>query len=207
MRLDRAALPFLVVEGLAAVVLAWAAPWWSAIPIAAALFTAWFFRDPPRSVPQDPAAILSPADGKIIRADGSGVSVFMNVFDVHVCRVPVGGRVASVEHHPGKFFAAFQDAAATENERTDIVVASERGDLRFTLVAGLIARRIVCRVQPGAVLAAGDRVGVIQFGSRVDIQLPPESGLAVRVGDRVVAGVTVLARRGRDASGPPRPSS
>ncbi len=160
------------------------------------LFTLWFFRDPERKTPGDPDAMISPADGRIIRADSERISIFMNVFNVHVCRAPMAGRVVEVTHTPGRFLSAFKDAASEQNERAsiDLDLDSRERNLRFTLVAGLIARRIVCRVGEGRRLAAGERVGLIRFGSRVDVDLPPGAESTVGVGDRVVAGESILAR-------------
>jgi phosphatidylserine decarboxylase len=196
-RLDRDVLPFAGALALLAAASALLSPWVALVPLVALAFTLWFFRARERRVPGDPAAILSPADGRIIVADPRRVSVFMNVFDVHVCRTPAAGKVVSVEHAAGRFLAAFKDAASDHNERTTIVVEPEKcAAVRFTLVAGLIARRIVCRVAPGRHLAAGERIGLIRFGSRVDVDLPKDAAPAVRVGERVVAGRTVIARRG-----------
>jgi phosphatidylserine decarboxylase len=121
----------------------------------------------------------------------------MNVFDVHVCRTPAPGRLVSLTHASGSFVAAFKDAASESNERAVLVVEGPSGPVRFALVAGLVARRIVTWVQPGQDLAAGQRVGLIRFGSRVDVDLPGGSAPAVHVGERVRAGTSVLARTGR----------
>jgi phosphatidylserine decarboxylase len=196
LRIDPAGWPFvagLVVLGAAA---AWWSPWLAAIPLVLLVFTLNFFRDPERSVPDDPSLVLAPACGRIIRADAARVSIFMNVFDVHVCRSPVAGRVVSVEHARGSFVSAYRDAASEHNERVVVVVAPPSGrPVRVTLVAGLIARRIVCRVEPGKSLTAGERIGIIRFGSRVDVDLPEGAGVAVGLRDRVVSGETTLARR------------
>jgi len=201
MNLDRAGWPFVL--GLAAITLVLVMV---AAPLALVsglllIFTLNFFRDPERLAPEGRHVLLSPADGRIIRADAFRVSIFMNVFDVHVCRSPVAGTVASVVHEPGRFLAAMKDEAGEQNERTVVVVQPADGaPVRFVLVAGLVARRIVCRVEAGRTLAQGERVGIIRFGSRVDVDLPEGSTPAVRVKDRVVAGATVIARR------PPRPA-
>jgi phosphatidylserine decarboxylase len=198
MRLDPAGWPFLASIVVAAALLAFWSPWIAGILALPFLFTLNFFRDPERHVPDDPAVLVSPADGKIIRADGSRVSIFMNVFDVHVCRAPVGGRVVEVTSERGKFIAAMRDGASEHNERTAIVVQTPSGPtVRFVLVAGLIARRIVPRVAPGVELAAGERVGIIRFGSRVDVDLPAGAVPAVALGQRVVSGESILARWSR----------
>jgi len=187
--------PFvLVLAGTTVLVALAAGPAWAVLPFALLAFVAWFFRDPERTVPDDPRALVSPADGRIILAGPERISIFMNVFDVHVCRAPAGGRVERVQHVPGRFLAAFKDEASEHNERTTITLGGNAGSLCFTLVAGLIARRIVCRVAAGQALRAGDRVGLIRFGSRVDVDLPPGGRPAVAVGDRVRAGETVIAR-------------
>jgi phosphatidylserine decarboxylase len=196
MTLDRAGWPFVL--GLSGVTLAasWFMPLLAAAGVVLLVFTLNFFRDPERLPPEDPVALVSPADGRVIRADGERVSIFMNVFDVHVCRSPVAGRVTSVAHEAGRFFAAMKAEASDQNERTAIVVQPPDGaPVRFVLVAGLIARRIVCRTAVGSELLAGERVGIIRFGSRVDVDLPAHATPTVVVGDRVVAGETVVARR------------
>ena len=186
---------------LAALVPAWGLGWrpgaWWAVPLALGAllaFTAWFFRDPERRPPADPSVLVSPADGKVLRVGPNGVSVFMNVFDVHVCRIPMAGRVTAVEHVPGSFRAAYRDAASEHNERAHIVVRNGARELRCTLVAGLVARRIVSRVKPGQDLELGQRIGVIRFGSRVDVILPRGCSPAVERGQRVFAGSTIIAR-------------
>ena len=164
------------------------------VPLALLVFTVWFFRDPERETPAEPEALISPADGKIIEAGPERISVFMNVFNVHVCRSPTAGVVETVQHTPGRFLSAYRDAASEHNERLEIVVADGERRQSFTLVAGLIARRIVCHVAPGQRLAAGQRVGLIQFGSRFDLAVPPGGRVEVALGQKVVAGESILAR-------------
>jgi phosphatidylserine decarboxylase len=196
MTLDRAGWPFVLVLGALSLVVYGFAPSLAALVVVVLLFTLNFFRDPERRPLEDPLAVISPADGRIIRVDALRVSIFMNVFDVHVCRSPVAGRVVSVLHEPGRFLAAMRDDASDQNERTAIVVQPDSGPpVRFVLVAGLIARRIVCRVAAGRTLSAGERVGIIRFGSRVDLYLPAGTKPTVAVGDRVVAGESIVARR------------
>ena len=188
--------PFVVVGLLVAALGALWQPW-AALPGAAfTLFTLWFFRDPERTAPDDPSLLISPCDGKVIVADDEMISVFMDVTNVHVCRAPAGGRVAEVTHHPGRFLAAFKHEASDENERVVYEIESERGPVRFQLVAGLIARRIVPRVAPGAEVAVGARIGLIRFGSRVDLWLPEGARPVVETGAKVRAGESPLARRG-----------
>jgi len=196
MTLDRAGWPFVLGLGGFTLAVFWFVPLLAAVGVVLLVFTLNFFRDPERRAPENHEALISPADGRVIRADSGRVSIFMNVFDVHVCRSPVAGRVTSVEHEPGRFLAAMKAEASEQNERTTIIVQPISGaPVRFVLVAGLVARRIVCRVAAGRELLAGQRVGIIRFGSRVDLDLPAGTAPAVGVGDRVVAGETVVARR------------
>lgn len=175
------------------------------------LWAFWFFRDPPRRIPADPDLLLCPADGVICQITQAApppelgltpeqtqgmtrVSVFMNVFNVHVNRAPCAARVRRVEHKPGSFLNAAFEKASEQNERCSLLFElPDRRILPVVQVAGLVARRIVCRVKPGAVLGRGERFGIIRFGSRVDTYLPPGVTATVRVGDRVVAGQSVLA--------------
>jgi phosphatidylserine decarboxylase len=201
MRLAREAIPLVVALAIAAVLLgAVVHPAAAALPIAFLLFTLWFFRDPRRSTPDDPDALISPADGRILVAGPDRISVFMNLFSVHVCRTPMAGTVESVRHHAGRFLAAYREDAPEANERATIRVVGGGQILEFTLIAGLVARRIVCRVAPGQVLRAGERIGLIQFGSRVDLRLPDGAVPTVQVGQNVSAGETVLARFDGDGS-------
>jgi phosphatidylserine decarboxylase len=170
--------------------------------LAAGFFT-YFFRDPERTPPPGENLILSPGDGKVIvnetRTDGNGtqyqlVSIFLSVFDVHVNRIPVSGDVGAVKHIPGRFHRAFEPEAVTENERTEIVINSAFGAVRFSQVAGILARRIVCRLQLGDRVTRGERFGMIRFGSRVDLFLDPVVQIDVKLGDRVTGGVSVIGR-------------
>ena len=176
--------------------------WYWALPFyILAAFCLYFFRDPDREVPSGPVAV-SPADGKVVvvKAENGGqrISIFLNVFDVHVNRTPIPGRVAEVRYQEGQFLVASKEEASHSNEQNTITVLGKVGGAEtrivFKQIAGLIARRIVCYKKPGDVLAAGERVGLIKFGSRVDIQLGPEWEVAVRVGQRVSAGSSVIAR-------------
>lgn len=166
-----------------------------------AAFCLYFFRDPNREVPAGPVAV-SPADGKVVvvkpEDGGQRISIFLNVFDVHVNRTPIPGRVVDVHYQEGQFLVASKEAASHSNEQNIITVegtvAGKPTRIMFKQIAGLIARRIVCYTKPGATLAAGERVGLIKFGSRVDVQLGPEWEVVVRVGQRVSAGSSVIAR-------------
>jgi len=194
MKIDPAAWPFAAGLAVTTLVLGLAIHPWAAVPTAALLlFTLWFFRDPERRTPQDPGLLICPADGRLIKAGPDEISVFMNVFNVHVCRAPMAGTVESAEHLAGRFLAAFKDSASDHNERVVIVLAAGELRLEFRLIAGLIARRIVCKIAPGQSLETGQRVGLIRFGSRVDVSLPPGGRVLAKVGQRVVAGETVIA--------------
>jgi len=187
-----ALVPALVAGGLGAP--AWGSGIAAAPGLILLLFSAWFFRDPERRPPEGAGIIVSPADGKVVAVnDGPtapGLAIFLNVFDVHVNRSPIAGRVESVRYTEGRFLAAFDQRAGEANERNDIVVAGTGGTVCVSQIAGLIARRIICKVKPGDRLEAGQRVGLIRFGSRTDLVLPPGARVSVRVGDRVKGGET-----------------
>ena len=161
-------------------------------------FCLWFFRDPERTAPGGPVAV-SPADGKVmaVKEESPGVtrvSIFLNVFDVHVNRSPVAGVIRDVQYHKGRFLVASKEQASTANEQNLVTVEMRDGvRLQFKQIAGLIARRIVFRKRPGESVERGERIGLMKFGSRMDVFLPPESQVRVRVGDTVVAGETVVA--------------
>ena len=169
-----------------------------------AAFLVYFFRDPERAIPQGERLVLAPADGRIVAIkpfpDWKGpfgepltrVSIFLSVLDVHVNRAPLTSMVNAVTHSPGRFVAAWGEAASAENEQTLIHFASPDGDVWVKQIAGLLARRIVCRVKPGQKVAAGDRIGLIRFGSRVDCILPTTAELKVRRGQAVKGGSTIL---------------
>jgi phosphatidylserine decarboxylase len=195
MRIATESLPFAVPLGLAGLLAGLLLHPVAALPPLLLLaFTLWFFRDPERVPPADPEALVSPADGKVLRADAERISIFMNVFDVHVCRSPMDGRLGQVRRFPGRFLAAYRDAAAEHNERVRMTVGEAERRLEVTLVAGLVARRIVVWVPTGRELRRGERVGLIRFGSRVDVDLPPHCAVSVRPGQRVRAGETTIAR-------------
>jgi phosphatidylserine decarboxylase len=168
-----------------------------------ALFCLYFFRDPDRVIPDGPVAV-SPADGKVVGIIGDGaectrISIFLNIFDVHVNRAPIAGRIANVEYSKGRFLVASRELASAQNERNTVTIASPTaGDstsVRFAQIAGLIARRIVFSKKLGDTVAKGERVGLIKFGSRVDVFLGPEWEIKVRAGERVSCGSSILARR------------
>jgi phosphatidylserine decarboxylase len=200
-------LPFILFTSVATLTFALLDCWFMATVLLVALFFVLnFFRDPERVVPQEPGVAVSPADGKVIKVeimrdpmtgeDRMAVCVFMNVFNVHVNRMPVAGRIVRISYFGGKFLNASFDKASTDNERNAVLV--EDGDGKaWTVVqiAGLIARRIICWGEEGDALARGQRLGLIKFGSRVDLYLPPEYEPNVRVGEKVFAGQSVLARK------------
>jgi len=198
--------PFLGIAVAASVLVGVFAGWWWSLPLwLAALFVLQFFRDPPREVPEDPAAVLAPADGRIVAVEKARdpwlerealkISVFMNVFNVHSNRAPVEGTVKQVWYHAGRFLNAALDKASVENERNALWLRTRSGaDVTCVQVAGLIARRILCYVSAGAELARGERFGFIRFGSRVDLYLPLNAQLVAAIGDKVTAAQSVLAR-------------
>ena len=160
------------------------------------LFILFFFRDPERSVPEGKDVVVSPADGKVIvvkdiyepdylKQDVKQISIFLSVFNVHVNRAPYGGTVETVRYNPGRFHVASVDKASLDNEQTAVVIANGKHKVLVKQIAGLIARRIVCYAKPGDMIKTGERYGLIRFGSRVDIFLPKEAELKVKVGDRI----------------------
>jgi phosphatidylserine decarboxylase len=205
MRLDPAGYPFIV----GALGLAFAAAFvsaWIAIPLAIlAAFLAFFFRDPDRLAPSNAdQSVLSPADGRVIVAGPAvpsaappghwqQVSVFLSPMDVHVNRVPVSGRITDVSYTPGRFLPAYQSDAATVNERSEIWIDHHGETIVARQIVGFLARRVVCRVKVGADVRAGDRFGVMKFGSRMDIFVPPTATIVVTVGQSVRGGETVIA--------------
>ncbi|MCU1301446.1 MAG: Phosphatidylserine decarboxylase-related protein [Candidatus Sulfotelmatobacter sp.] len=186
----------------AAVLIGWfARPVWAVVPLALALFFLWFFRDPERVIPDDPGAIVSPGDGKITAAsivDVNGdkqtrISIFLNVFDVHVNRSPIAGVVREIRYKRGQYLNAMNEACAELNEQNIVRVEGEGQVVVFKQIAGLLARRIVFYPKVGDRLERGQRVGLIKFGSRVDVLFDPAAVLQVKVGDRVRGGESVLA--------------
>ena len=170
-------------------------------PLILAAFFLWFFRDPNRTIPQGTGLIVSPADGVVTEAEwvettGGNklrVSIFLNVFDVHVNRSPISGVVSLAEHREGVFLNAMKPESALANEQTLIQVESPDGQVAFKQIAGLLARRIVCNLKVGDKVERGQRMGLIKFGSRCDILMPAEAELRVRTGSRVMGGSSVLA--------------
>ncbi|MDP3939112.1 MAG: phosphatidylserine decarboxylase family protein [Deltaproteobacteria bacterium] len=214
MKLEERKYPIVMREGwpfagpplLAAALLA-IAGWHVAAAIAAALalFCIWFFRNPRRAVPDEAGAVVSPGDGKVLRVEevedprwiggrAWKISVFLNIFNVHVNRTPIAGKVLTVEYVKGKFFNASFDKASEANERTEICIEDDRGrKVVFRQIAGLVARRILCYLRPGDAVARGDIMGLIRFGSRVEVVLSADARVSVAAGDHVKGGSTVMA--------------
>jgi phosphatidylserine decarboxylase len=181
-------------------------PWLTVIGCLASVFFVYFFRDPERNIPGGPEAIVSPADGRVVVVDevqeheflkssARRVAIFMNVFDVHVNRSPVAGTVKEMQHRPGEYKAASRQDAALRNEQNAVVLSNDTGrQVLVVQIAGLLARRIIPFVKIGQQLARGERFGMICFGSRVDVYLPQEAEIQVKVGDRVKAGSSIIGR-------------
>lgn len=159
-------------------------------------FVAFFFRNPRRSIPSDPRIIVSPADGKVVKVERVGnvtkLSIFLSIFNVHVNRSPMAGRIEAIDYRAGKFKAAFNHAASVENERNIIMVAQGNVKLVFTQIAGLVARRIVCWKKVGDTVDKGELIGLIRFGSRVDVLFPAGTEVTVEKGARVRGGSTPI---------------
>ena len=159
-------------------------------------FVAFFFRNPQREIPSDPRVIVSPADGKVVKIERVGnvtrLSIFLSIFDVHVNRSPMAGRIEAIDYRRGKFKAAFNHAASVENERNTIMVCQGDIKLVFTQIAGIVARRIVCWKKVGDTVGKGELVGLIRFGSRVDVLFPAGTTATVTVGTRVRGGSTPI---------------
>ena len=175
----------------------------AAIPGLLLLFCLNFFRDPKRKIPKGKGIFVSPADGKIVQiksvddpdiGKANLVSIFLNVFNVHVNRTPVGGSISEVQHKKGKFLAAFNHSASDENEQSNIHIHSEEGMIKVKQIAGLLARRIRCYVQKGNHLNIGDKLGFIMFGSRVDIILPVTINLMVELGQKLKGGESIIGK-------------
>jgi len=194
-------IPFIIPLGVATLIAFFMGTTWITVLLFLfTLFVMWFFRNPDRIVPGNPLQIISPADGRVIRIEqvtnegqmGSSflkISIFMNVFNVHVNRIPCSGEVVAIRYEPGKFLSANLDKASAMNERNTMVIRTDDGrEVMTRQIAGLIARRIVCWLKEGMKVKRGERFGLIRFGSRVEVFLPLGSTLLVKVGDRVRAG-------------------
>jgi len=181
---------------------------WTILAVVALALTSFivsFFRDPERLPPSGPGLIVSPADGRVIKVarmqddrflhgEATLVSIFMSPLNVHVNRIPASGRVLDIRYNPGKYFRAFADKASLDNEQNAVLMEDELGrQFCFVQIAGFLARRIVCDLRPGMAIERGQRYGMIMFGSRADIYLPPAAQVRVNVGDRARSGLTVIA--------------
>ena len=198
-------IPFIIPPGVAAIIAFFAGFVWVAVLLFfLTLFVVWFFRNPERTMPENPLQLISPADGKVIRIEEVSsvdrsdrsflkISIFMNVFNVHVNRIPYSGQVVSVRYTPGKFLSANLDKASALNERNTVLIRTDDGrEIMTVQIAGLIARRIVCWLKEGMKVKKGERFGLIRFGSRVEVFLPLGSTLLVKTGDKVKAGETPI---------------
>ena len=179
-------------------------PWFGVPLFVLALFCLYFFRDPDRGIPSGPVAV-SPADGKVVAVKAESptvtrVSIFLNIFDVHVNRTPISGKITDVRYDKGQFLVASKEEASSQNEQNTVTVEGDGTRVRFKQIAGLIARRIVFNKKLGDTVTAGERVGLIKFGSRVDVEFGPEWEILVKPGMRVAAGSSIIARRGRAGS-------
>lgn len=204
-RIDSAGFPFIGGALAVAVALGAFVSWWLALPfVVAAAFFLFFFRDPERQVTAGDDLVLSPADGRVLIAGeavagaappGSWrqVSIFLSPMNVHVNRVPASGRVTRVTYSPGRFLPAYRHDAGTTNERSEIWIDHGGASIVARQIVGALARRVVCRLEPGATVRAGDRYGIMKFGSRMDVFMPPDADVRVRVGDMVRGGETVIA--------------
>ena len=187
------------VAGAAALLPHW---YWLAIPLLLlGAFVFYFFRDPGRDIPKAAGSVVSPADGRVVVVTeesfegkpGKRISIFLAVWNVHVNRAPVAGRITEVEYRPGRFYAAMRARASVENEQNVFHLATGAGEIVFKQIAGWIARRVVSWKRAGDTVACGERIGMIRFGSRMDVWLPEEVEIRVRPGDRVAAGASILA--------------
>jgi len=193
-----ASAPFVL--GVIALILRWT--WTGAVLILLALFILYFFRDPERVIPPEPGAVVSPADGRVMEIveepfgarPGRRVSIFLAVWNVHVNRAPRAGTIRQIEYRRGKFLAAMRSRASAENEQNIFHLETDRGEIVFKQIAGWIARRVVAWKAAGSRVETGERVGMIRFGSRMDVWLPMEAEIVVRPGEHVAGGSTLLAR-------------
>jgi len=205
MPVAREGLPFIVIAWLIAAALAWAS-WWIALAawLPVAIWVIAFFRDPVREGPRGESLVLAPADGKVVSVitmdepsflggKATRISIFMNVFNVHVNRYPASGTVTWRAYHPGRFLNAATEKASLENEQSSVGLQTARGPILVRQIAGLVARRIITDHATGAVVEQCDRMGLIRFGSRVDVFLPPGADPRVQVGQKTHAAQTVIA--------------
>ena len=198
-------IPFIIPLGVITVIVFFAGfTWIAALLLLLTLFVIWFFRNPERTASENPLQLISPADGKVIGIEEVAseedpdrtllkISIFMNIFNVHVNRIPLSGEVRSIRYKPGKFLSADLDKASALNERNTVLIRTEDGrEIRVVQIAGLIARRIVCWLKEGMKVTKGERFGLIRFGSRVELLIPLGTMLRVKKGDKVRAGETPI---------------
>lgn len=190
----------LLITGIVAAVVGWKGAAAALLILCAGI--AFFFRDPERLPPSEPGVVVSPADGRITNITeesfagrpGRRISIFLSIWDVHVNRSPMAGRVREVEYRRGRFYNAMRSRASVDNEQNVIHLQTERGEMVFKQIAGAIARRVVCWKLPGDSVKLGERIGLIRFGSRMDVWLPAEAEVLATPGQHVAGGITVLAR-------------
>jgi phosphatidylserine decarboxylase len=191
--------PFLI-AGMAGAAMGWRVT--AAVLLVVCAGVAFFFRDPERVPPSEPGVVVSPADGRVMEVEeqdvggcpGRRISIFLSIWDVHVNRSPMAGRFREVEYRPGRFYNAMRSRASVDNEQNIIHLQTERGEMVFKQIAGAIARRVVCWKMPGDTVKLGERIGLIRFGSRMDVWLPKDAEILARPGQHVSGGVSVLAR-------------
>jgi phosphatidylserine decarboxylase len=204
LRFDRAMYPFIAVSLALALAVSFVSPWWSAPFLILTAFLLFFFRDPERVAAAGADTVVSPADGRVLVAGAADVaaappgewlqvSIFLSPMDVHVNRIPASGRVTTVTFTPGRFLPAYRHDAGTTNERSEVWIGHGGQMVVARQIVGMLARRVVCRVTPGTEVHAGDRFGIMKFGSRMDVFLPLKATIAVKAGDMVRGGETVIA--------------
>jgi phosphatidylserine decarboxylase len=204
LRIAREGYPFILLPGVIAIIFTGLSMFWLSAPFfLLALFMIYFFRDPERVINRKDGVFYSPADGKVIFIGKVGedellkdkaieVSIFMSPFNVHINRIPCDGVVRDVRHCPGKFYAAYREDSSIANEHITMLIEGRHGKVVVRQVAGFLARRAVCRVKPGDTLTQGQRYGMIKFSSRVDIYLPLNTNIEVKLNDKVKAGETII---------------
>lgn len=194
-----------IVLGVAALFLGWhilALQIAAFVLLALGTFILYFFRDPERVIPSDPSAIVSPADGRVLEVvdeqfggrAGKRVTIFLAIWNVHVNRTPLAGKISRIDYRPGKFQMAMKKSASAENEQNIVYLETERGQIVFKQIAGMIARRVVLWKKAGDSVARGERIGIVRFGSRMDVWLPPDTEILVKPGDHVAGGSSILGR-------------
>jgi phosphatidylserine decarboxylase len=204
MKLASEGYPYIIIFAATTIVaLLLGGKWMVMVPFVITVFMVYFFRDPEREIPEGEGLFVSPADGKIIlikdvfekehlKAAVIEISIFMSPFNVHVNRAPCDGKIKNIQHNKGKFIAAYKDEASFKNENIEMTLETKYGDMLVRQVAGYVARRAVCRANTGDSLKRGERYGIIKFSSRLDVYLPKETAIKIKLGDRVKAGETII---------------